>query len=179
MQTLVRRGRVDDAPDIARVHVAAWRAAYQHAFTSKYLAALSMPERENRWRDALADRQEAVFVAESDGGVVGFIAVGSSRDADASTRHRDGELHTIYVHPDYWGAETGAELHDVGVQALIDDDYQEATLWVLDTNTRARRFYVRCGWTPDGGAKHGEYGGTSILEVRYRRSLKTAGTRPG
>ncbi|MDQ6926250.1 MAG: nucleotidyltransferase domain-containing protein [Candidatus Eremiobacteraeota bacterium] len=29
----------------------------------------------------------------------------------------------------------------------------EATLWVLDTNVRARRFYESAGWAPDGTTK--------------------------
>ena len=62
MHTLVRLGLVDDAPGIAHVHVAAWQAAYQHVLSGEYLAALSVREREDRWRDALASQQEAVFV---------------------------------------------------------------------------------------------------------------------
>ena len=52
--------------------------------------------------------------------------------------------------------------------------YASITLWVLEANARARRFYARAGFTPDG-ARHllDDLGG--VAEIRYRRTL----TRPG
>jgi RimJ/RimL family protein N-acetyltransferase len=49
------------------------------------------------------------------------------------------------------------------------------TLWVLEGNARARRFYERAGFAPDG-ASHGlpDLGG--VTEIRYRRAL---GVSPG
>jgi hypothetical protein len=42
---------------------------------------------------------------------------------------------------------------------------------VLDSNDRARRFYVRNGWAEDGAVKVDDTRGFPISEVRYRRSL--------
>ena len=47
----------------------------------------------------------------------------------------------------------------------------EATLWVLDSNPRARRFYEVGGWTLDGAARPHTIGGQSVQEIRYRRAL--------
>ena len=52
--------------------------------------------------------------------------------------------------------------------------FTTATLWVLDTNTRAIRFYTATGWTPDGAIKADTVGGMTIHDVRYRRDLSTA-----
>ncbi|HEU5421786.1 MAG TPA: GNAT family N-acetyltransferase, partial [Streptosporangiaceae bacterium] len=49
--------------------------------------------------------------------------------------------------------------------------YEQATLWVLDTNDRARRFYARTGWAEDGAVLQDDSRGFPITEVRYRRSL--------
>jgi hypothetical protein len=43
-----------------------------------------------------------------------------------------------------------------------------ATLWALDSNDRARRFYRKAGWVPDGATKVDEREGFSLQEVRYR-----------
>jgi ribosomal protein S18 acetylase RimI-like enzyme len=50
--------------------------------------------------------------------------------------------------------------------------YREATLWVLDTNARARRFYTAAGFSADGGTKTDDIGGFVIREIRYRRPLR-------
>jgi hypothetical protein len=42
---------------------------------------------------------------------------------------------------------------------------------VLDDNPRARRFYEREGWAPDGRTKREELLDVEITEVRYRRVL--------
>jgi RimJ/RimL family protein N-acetyltransferase len=44
---------------------------------------------------------------------------------------------------------------------------------VLDDNPRARRFYERAGWQPDGAAKTEERWGVAAAEVRYRKRLET------
>jgi RimJ/RimL family protein N-acetyltransferase len=48
---------------------------------------------------------------------------------------------------------------------------------VLRTNARARRFYEKAGWAPDGTTKTDTIGdGTvELVEVRYRRTLDPAG----
>ena len=43
------------------------------------------------------------------------------------------------------------------------------SLWVLADNERARRFYKRHGFEPDGVEKIEEIGGKPLTEVRYRR----------
>ena len=57
------------------------------------------------------------------------------------------------------------------LRALADEAFAEATLWVLDTNERARRFYEAGGWRLDGADKVDTIGGVGIREVRYRRPL--------
>ena len=53
--------------------------------------------------------------------------------------------------------------------------FRRATLWVIEENAEARRFYEAAGWRPDGLAKRGPMGGFPGLpvvnEVRYVRGL--------
>jgi RimJ/RimL family protein N-acetyltransferase len=44
---------------------------------------------------------------------------------------------------------------------------------VLEDNPRARRFYERAGWEPDGKRKAEVRWGVRAPEVRYRKSLET------
>jgi RimJ/RimL family protein N-acetyltransferase len=49
--------------------------------------------------------------------------------------------------------------------------FEEATLWVLEDNPRARRFYEIAGWRPDEIVKEDEFLRTRVREVRYRIEL--------
>jgi GNAT superfamily N-acetyltransferase len=102
-------------------------------------------------------------------GVVGVAAVGASRDPDAG--RLVGELASIYVLPTHWGQGGGRLLMREAVRSLAQAEFREASLWVLETNARARRFYGAAGWLPDGGRKVDESLGVPLAEVRYRRSL--------
>lgn len=74
----VRRATADDARAIAEVQVATWRAAYVHLFPAQVLESLSVDERELMWRRLTASDSMAVFVAEGERGIVGFVNVGES-----------------------------------------------------------------------------------------------------
>ena len=101
-----------------------------------------------------------------DGGrIVGFVSVGPSTDIDG-----EGELYAIYVLPETWGGGAGHGLMEAAKE-LLRASYAEATLYVLDDNPRARRFYEREGWALDGATKTGEFLGLPVAEVRYRISL--------
>ena len=50
--------------------------------------------------------------------------------------------------------------------------YLSIALWVLRDNRRARRFYERAGFVPDG-ATNVLTRLSSVIELRYRRSLET------
>lgn len=64
------------------------------------------------------------------------------------------------------------------IEGLAATDFDEAVLWVLDDNPRARRFYERCGWLATGGAKTIHLDGHDIIEVGYHRQLSLTTWRP-
>jgi len=92
---------------------------------------------------------------------VGFAWTGDSRDEPGK-----GELFAIYVVPEAWGSGAGSALMASALEALRS--YSSATLWVLEDNPRARRFYEREGWSLDGGRRDEEFLGVTVAEVRYR-----------
>ena len=80
------------------------------------------------------------------------------------------ELYALYVHPDRWGDGTGQALLDEA-HRLLAATCEEARLTVLADNPRARRFYERAGWAPDGERKAEVRWGVRAPEVRYRKRL--------
>lgn len=100
--------------------------------------------------------------------VVGFANVGPSRDENADGV---GEVGAIYLLADHWGQGLGCTLMAAALASVTDFGFEQATLWVLDTNERARRFYEAGGWAPDGATNTDTQRGFPIAEVRYRRRL--------
>lgn len=109
------------------------------------------------------------LVALADGEVVGFAAVMSSRDDDASPKC--GEVAAIYLYPEVWDRGIGRVLMDAALNRLAADGFTEVTLWVLDGNARAIRFYEHAGFRPDGARKTDDSRGFALHELRYRRKL--------
>ena len=163
----VRRARLDDVDAIADVHVSSWQAAYEHVFGAEKLAAIDTQRRRGIAERMVADPSCAVFVAEDEHGrVVGFASGGPSRDPDAGA-----EIYAIYLRSGAWGSGAGAELLRAAVDALRTAGHRDAILWVLEDNPRARRFYEREGWRPDGARKVEPHLGVEVAEIRYRLTL--------
>ena len=142
---------VADARVIAEVHVRSWQAAYRGELPDDYLDGLSVDEREEQWVAWLTDPEQGsglVVGTDERGRVVGFTSFGPSRDGDA--RDGTGEVRTIYVRPEWFGTGTGRDLFARANDRLRELGYTRASLWVLATNVRSRRFYEKAGWAFDG-----------------------------
>jgi ribosomal protein S18 acetylase RimI-like enzyme len=167
----IRPARNGDAAGITHVQVMSWKAAYAGLMPDDYLRTLSAADRLPMWEKALTDpeRNTHIFVTEENDEIVGFASAGPSLDSDAD----DGTaaLYSIYLLAQYWGRGIGRRLHDQALGALISDGYRSVTLWVLDTNRRARAFYESAGWTPDGSAQVADVFGLQVSEIRYARVL--------
>ncbi|HWD05637.1 MAG TPA: GNAT family N-acetyltransferase [Amycolatopsis sp.] len=173
MTVTVRPAVVADAPEIARIHVASWQAAYEGLLPDDFLAGLSAAAREPFWaRDlaAPAPHHTVLVAADPGGSLTGFAATNPSRDGDADPT--TGELAALYLLRSQWHRGVGRLLHAAAVDTLTPR-FTTATLWVLATNTRARTFYERAGWASDGRTKVEPLadGAVAVEEVRYRRSL--------
>ena len=94
---------------------------------------------------------------------VGFAAVGLARGDQ-----KRGEVYAINVDPDWIGRGVGQPLFSAAVATLTDFGFTDLVLWVVRENARARRFYERNGWLADGGQQCIEFGGATVVELRYR-----------
>lgn len=163
---MIRRAEARDAPALARVHVMSWRAAYPGLLDQGFLDSLDLDAREEWWQRALGRKANLVSVAEVDGRVEGFCL------AAESTTEGWGEIYSLYVTADHWGQSLGRGLLGVGERDLAGAGFEEALLWVLEGNTRARDFYERQGWSKGKPIRLEEIGGRPVTEVRYEKSLR-------
>ena len=169
----VRDATPADAEGIAGTHIACWQEAYADQLPAELLAGLSATfERRREFWEGIARSSgslEALLVATAVVEVIGFAHVCPSRDpfADRTT----GEVTAIYLRRSYWGRGIGRQLLAEAMNRLRACGFTDATLWVLDTNMRTRRFYEAAGWVVDGTDKTDQIGEVTLREVRYRTSL--------
>lgn len=169
----LRRAGHRDAFAIARAHVESWQASYLGLIPAAVLNRLSVPAQAVSWRRILStdDHRGARTWIITDGSLVlGFCSAGPSRD-DEEDFVTVGEIYTIYLIPPAWGRGLGAELLEAAQSDLANRGHQAVTLWVLEGNTRARRFYELNGFAPDGARRPVPLGEATLPEVRYRRAL--------
>jgi len=164
--TVVRRAVPADARAVEDLRLAGWRAAYAGLLDAGFLARRAVDDGAVAVREAmLADPGVVCLVAEDDRGPAGFATAMAARDDDLDPAVTT-ELGGLYLRPDRWRQGLGTRLL---AAALAERPAPVLVLWVIEENVRARRFYERQGFRPDGGRRVLDLGGPAP-EVRYRRT---------
>lgn len=144
---MIRRSGADEAETHFAIQRAACLPALAHIFPPELYPFPDDAVRE-RWREFTG----TALVAERDGLPVGLAGVSECW------------LSGFYVLPDWWGTGVAEELHDAALEAMTE--CSEPKLWVLEENRRARRFYEKHGWRPNGETRVVPYP-PSPLDVGY------------
>jgi GNAT superfamily N-acetyltransferase len=193
---VIRAGSAADAAQIAAVQREGWFAAYEGIISREIIDRVTAPDDGARVRQTYRTRPwQKLIVAEageqdaagSPGsrvpaapGIAGYASYGPEVNVltepwphpltDAGRDGQIAELYAMYVRPAWWSTGTGRALMDRVLARTSRAGYQSIVLWVLRDNTRARRFYQRAGFAPDGATNVLERLG-GVHEVRYRRTL--------
>jgi len=130
-----------DAPELAEVHVAAWRETYRGLLPAAYLAQMNSHLYARRWRRQLmaARPPEIVLAAEGRGGLVGYCA-GQVRSDLAMA-----EVSTLYLLGGAQKLGLGRRLLSATARVLQARGASALNLWVLKGNTPAQGFYEHLG----------------------------------
>jgi ribosomal protein S18 acetylase RimI-like enzyme len=191
---VIRAASAADAAQVAAVQREAWFAAYEGIISSEIIDRVTAPDDGARVRQTFRTRpwQHMLVAVAADqaapgptgepaaSGIVGYASFGPETDVQSApwphpltTDGEDGsvaELYALYVSPAWWSTGTGRLLMEQVLARTSEAGYQSITLWVLRDNRRARRFYERAGFAPDGATNVlVRLGG--VTELRYRRTL--------
>jgi putative acetyltransferase len=137
---VIREGRREEADELAAIQREASLAAYPHIFPPE-LYPFPTEAVQERWQEALDDREVTVIVAEEEGRAVGVVM------------SRAEWLDGLYVRPEWWGRGVGSALHDEVLARQRAAGSTRCHLWVLERNDRARRLYERLGWHENGDTR--------------------------
>ena len=160
---MVRSAELEDAGEIARVHVATWRGAYRGLLPDEFLASLSEKHYTERWRRVIDKGSSRVFVIDEPDGIAGFASGGRERAGEIGFA---GELYALYVLEGSQRRGHGRELVRAVAGALRDLHLPDMIAWVLRDNSSARAFYERLGGTYVR-AQPITIGATTLEEVSY------------
>jgi GNAT superfamily N-acetyltransferase len=152
----VVRAGVEDAELCFQIARAASLAGFRHAFPPDLY---EFPDAAIRadWISALTDPHAETYIAFQNDDAVGVVSLGH------------GLLATLYVMPESWSRGVGSALHDLALDRLREANVQEARLWTLTENHRARAFYEKRGWSLTGRTRVVPYPPHPI-DVEYARS---------
>lgn len=166
-EVVLRPCTVNDAEAVERLRVSGWQAAYRGLIPGAFLD--SMPVDADRRRQLIRKRASHVTecVAVTSTGIAGWIAAGPCRDGDRAQPWQ-GEIYACYVLPGWWGKGIGRRLLAQATTALEEAGRADISLWVLEGNILARRFYEACRFRPDGKRQFLDLG-EPVPEVRYQR----------
>ena len=185
---VIRAGSAAHAAQIAAVQREAWFAAYEGVIAPEVIDRVTTPDNGARVRQSFRTRPwqrmlvavDPAAVDPAASGTVGYASFGPEMDVlNAPWPHpltadgeggRVAELYALYVRPAWWSTGTGRALMEKVLARSAAAGYRSITLWVLRDNQRARRFYERAGFAPDG-ATNVLTGLGGVIEVRYRRDL--------
>ena len=125
----IRAAGPTDAPAIAELHVAVWRATYRDLAPPEAMRALDIPFRHARWIELLAKAERTVLIAECGGRIVGIGTAGAPTVPELSGH---GEILYLYVDPTQARAGIGKELMRRLARALQAQGYRSLALGVVE-----------------------------------------------
>lgn len=164
----IRYATYVDAKILGQIHALSWKVAYKNIVPDEILDNITIEKRIKFFEKALTEGWEEDALIFKDDIAVGLICIGKCRDNDKD--ESTGEIWGIYLHPNYWNQGVGTELITWGLNELKHINFKEITLWVLENNLNARKFYEKMGFSHDGTIKEITIG-RPLNEYRYVKTL--------
>lgn len=159
---IIRKASIDDAPGIIHVHVQSSVETYTGLFNIGYMREVPTEKHMNKWQKNLSIADEATFIAEDDGKVVGFISVGPSHP-----EKEIGKIYAMYILASHTGQGIGKKLWQAGVKFLENLGFNTFETYVLRENAQAISFYTNRKGVRENTADYTTPIGENIPQYRY------------
>lgn len=140
----IREATSSDFADVAAMHYPVWRESWAGVLPANVLDALTSPQ---RWAVLLYPRNLrrpgwSMWLAEAAGAPLGMTIFGPDADEPECV-----ELDALYIAASRQRHGIGARLLE---QVLSSAAGRDVVLWCAQANGRARRFYEKNDFRPDG-----------------------------
>ena len=144
-----RTATVRDAEALSALGIATFTDTFGHLYRPGDLAIFLQNHAPEGWARELADPAFAVRVAEFDGRMVGYAKLGPPH-LPFEPRGEAAELRQLYVLEEMKGQGVAHALIEWVIERARDRRADHLYLSVFTDNHRARRFYEKYGFEPEG-----------------------------
>ena len=149
MSVEYRIATADDAGALAELGVYTFTDTFGHLYKPDDLEIFLQNHSPENWDKELNDPAFEVRVAESDGRLVGYVKLGPPH-LPFEPRGEAAELRQLYVVEEVKGQGVAHALMDWVIDRARDKRADNLYLSVFTENYRARRFYEKYGFEPEG-----------------------------
>jgi GNAT superfamily N-acetyltransferase len=151
MDIYIREASIADIPQLQVI---------RHAVKENILSDPALVTDED-CKDFITNRGKG-WVAETENKIIGFSIVDI----------QENNVWALFVHPDYEGMGAGKQLHNIMLDWYFTQTKE--TLWLgTEPNTKAEKFYRKCGWKEVG--LHGK--GEIKFEMHFEEWEKNYSTK--
>lgn len=164
----IRHAEINDCSIMGAIHSESWKVAYKGIVPDPVLDNMSAEKSEKKFYNSFMQGVENNVIILNDDQAVGFMCLGKCRDDDLDNSF--GEIWGIYLLPSFWEQGIGTKAINWGINYLKNRRYNKISLWVLENNIKARKFYEKLGFIHDGMIKELNIG-KPLNEYRYVKSI--------
>ena len=108
------------------------------------------------WKKLLAENQDVHYIITLDHQAIGIITINPQNESDLPDTVY--ELSGLYFDPDFVGKGLGTRAMNWIKTEIKTRGFHGISLWVLSQNDRAKAFYIKNGFHPDGRQKESGIG---------------------
>ncbi len=161
---MIRVATLEDAEQIAQVHVQSWHETYTGIIKQEILDGRSVEDCKQLWQKLIVDQQHRITVYEKDGVVSGFL------DGYLNPEQMIAEIRAFYLLKIIHGQGIGRAMFEQFYLSLKPEQHSTLRLGVLNKNP-SRFFYEKMGGTAIGEESIPEYG-KNIVEIFYQWEIQ-------
>lgn len=166
----VRKMIAADAKDMAKLHIATWRATYNNIMPSEFLANLSVEKMSRNLEKIIVSEDIMAYIVEDTGdqclnsgySIIGDIIVGKARDDELGYNQ---EIFALNVLPPHQKQGLGKLLLNTMLKNLAFCD--KIYLKVVAENYTARNFYKKQGFVDTGKIIKSNFSSFILKECVY------------
>ncbi len=138
---IIRKNRLEDQEQMARIKVDGWKNAYDAIVSSRYLNSLDYEKQAERYKESFDEYKDLVFVAVRGDEVLGYSCFNTVPNVDDF----ESELVSLYIKPAEVGRGIGTELFLATIRQMYALGKKNMIVSCFSNNTGAIKFYEKMG----------------------------------
>ena len=138
----IRKATLNDAEQIAKVHVASWKMTYKGFLSESFLENVTPESRYILWRKNIHDSNKIILVLEKNAEIIGFVA--GDRVKSGEYEQYDGDLTALYFKKEEQGKGYGKRLLHELLTEFTKRGYRNCIVKVLK-ESNYKIFYEKLG----------------------------------